>query len=670
MAVRVVSKSGYRRVSLRPLLMSMFAVLASAVASAQPAPAVDSGSAVSPTPVPAPAGSPFRFSGSARLYAQTANRQGTYQETPADFVRMELSPTLSFYNVPFTVNLVLSTEQSVYRQNMNSISFDLDYHKLEGEILQRAYDKVSEIEELKRLQDAAGGVERLRDSLGGIGEEKLRELDQLKEYADIEKIKDKALSESMSELDKLGLVSASEKFFANFPALSVGVTYPNYTPLTLNDVPVTGANVEWNPGMFYVAAAAGKTQRAILLPRSFQPGAIDTVLNNPSYTRTLFAARLGYGKKDGGHFIVTGVYAKDDKSSLPLDSNGLPVTPKSNYVLGMDVNVPLFEDHFLLQAEGSGSLLTGDQEAARFKSSEIPDFVQNSVDPNISSVVDYAYALRSIIRLPETDTRLTASLKKVGPAYFSLGVPSLRNDNLRWDANLEQKFLRRQITATVFVKRDLDNVFPTFKTAQTSIFSYGVGLGLNFSKYPYLRLQYSPYEQRYSDVSDTLNPVDINNTTSLLSATAGYNYKVFGINGGTTVNYSQQTSNSYQGISDYGVTTIGANQFVNFAFPLSLSVGVTSSSLRAAGDSANTLLSVDLGASYTAFDVWNNTAGFNISKQGGTDDNVGFFITSSIGLWDFGVFEVSAQRNVYRSFVVSTSNYNEFLLSATLSTRW
>ena len=112
------------------------------------------------------------------------------------------------------------------------MSLDLDYQKLEGTLLGRAYDKIGELEELKTLSETMGGVEHLRDSLTGAASSAMRDLDQLKNLDDIEKIKERALSESLEKLDELGLVGSSEKFFANFPALSVGVTYPNYTPLT------------------------------------------------------------------------------------------------------------------------------------------------------------------------------------------------------------------------------------------------------------------------------------------------------------------------------------------------------------------------------------------------------------------------------------------------------
>lgn len=608
--------------------------------------------------------SPLLFSGSSTIYSQLANRQGTFQQTPDDFARLELSPTLSVYNVPFTLNVLLSTEQSSVRQNINSISLDLDYQKLEGALLQRAYEKIGSLEELKQLSEAAGGIDRLRDSLEGVASDRLRDLEQLKDLADIEKIRERALSESLTKLDELGLVAPTERFFADFPALSVGVTYPNYTPLTLSSAPVTGVNVEWNPGKFYVAFAGGKTQRAIQVPGTLN---LDSVVFNPAYTRMLYAARIGYGKKDGSHIILTGLYSKDDESSIPVDSNRAPVvTPRANYVLGLDVSVPIVEDRFTVSGELAGSMLTGDVTTAEIESSDIPDWIRNLVAPNVSSVLDYAYAVRALVRVPETDTRITASLRKIGPVYFSLGVPALRNDNLRWEGRVEQKFIRRQLSATFFYKHDQDNTYPLLKTASATVTSFGVGLGLNFTRLPYLRLEYSPYRQHYSNSADGS---DIENRTTLFSAVAGYYYKVLGVNANTGVAFSSQDATTFQGLSDYGVSTLTANQSVSFPFPLSISAAVSNSTLKAA-DSSQQILSVDLGASYTAFDIWNNSAGFTFARQADADDNVGFYLSSSVAVWDAGVLELRAERNVYRNFLVNTANFKEFIFSASFMSRW
>ncbi len=604
--------------------------------------------------------SPFAFYGTSRLYGQLANRQGSYQQTPDDFARMELSPTLSFYNVPFTLSMLFSTEGSAYRQNINSVSLDLDYQKLEGALLQRAYDRLGDLDELRYLSETMGGVERLRDSLEGIGADGMRDLDRLREYTTLEGLQDKAVSESIKKLDELGLVASGEKFFADFPALGVGVTYPRYSELTLSSVPVTGLNIEWNPGLFYIAVAGGKTQRAIRAP-----GVIDSLVFNEAYSRNLYAGRVGFGKKDGGHVILTGMYARDDAGSLPFDSSGVAGTPMANYVLGLDVNVPVVENYLTILGEVAGSVLTGDISAAELQNNDVPDWVRRLVAPNISSLVDYAFMVKAVSRIPESDTRLTASIRQVGPVFFSLGAPILRHDNLRWEARVEQRLLRRQITASAYYKNDADDIYRLLKTANTSVTSFGLGLGLNFARLPFLRVEYAPYRQRYSNLADQS---DIENRTTLLSAITGYYYKVLAMNAGTSISFSSQQSNSHQGLSDYGVSSITANQSLNFRVPLGFSFAYTHSRLNV-GDSAEQVNALDFSGSYTAFDIWSSALGLTVAKHG-DDRNTGFYLSSSVGLWNTGVFEIRAEKNVFKSYTLTASDFDEFVLMATFTSNW
>jgi hypothetical protein len=608
---------------------------------------------------------PVVFSGTSRLYGQLANRQGSFQETPEDFARLELAPSLAFYGAPFTLNVLLSTEQASVRQNINSISIDFDYSRLQGVLMQRAIEKIEEIEAVKQLAETEGGIGRLRDSLGSVADEKIRQLEEVKEYADLDKLREKAITESVDQLDKLGIISGAEKIFMNFPSLSFGVTYPNYTALTLSGVPVTGANIEWNPGNLYLAVAGGQTQRAIRLSSL----ALDSVRIDPAFKRNLYAARVGFGRKSGGHFYLTGIYTRDDEGSIPLDTNGRKVTPTANYVVGMEVNMPLFDDYFLLQGEAVGSLLTGDLEASDLAGKDlqdVPSFLVDALDPKISSVVDYAFNVRSTLRIPETDSRIFGSIRLVGPAFHSLGVPALRSDQLRYDARIEQKLWRRQILVTGFVRREKDNVFP-WKTSTTTISAFGIGLGLNIRRLPYLRLEFAPYTQRYTNTLDT---TDIVNQTSTLSATTGYSYLVAGTNASTTLMYSAQNTTTFQGLADYRVGTFSALQSVALEIPLEIQAGVNLSTLSTGGDSSNSITSFDFGASYRAWDVWTTAAGLTLADQAGQGNNLGFYLITSLPIKSYGTVELRAERNVYKSFTIVESSFNEFLLTMTYTTLW
>jgi hypothetical protein len=617
---------------------------------------------------------PWRFAGTSRFVGQLADRKGLFQEIPEDYARFELIPTLLVYDVPFSANLLLSTEQNERRQSINSLSFGLDFRQLQATLLSRAIDKVGELQRVQAVADAEGAV-RVADSLRALGEEGLRDLERLKNLASYDRLRERAFSETTTALQELGVLSATEKFFLNFPALEFGVTYPRYTPLTLSSVPVNGANIEFNPGEFYVAFAGGSSQRARtgeeirrdLLPRL--PEIADTIIA-PTYERTLYAGRIGVGRRDASHFFFTTMWARDDESDAPIDSIaadtlGQRFAPKSNLVLGFDVALSLAEDLFRLEGEINGSVINNDVTTAGFKNDDIPGFLVDLVDPTISTSIDYAYTLRSIVNVTDVGSKLTGSIRMIGPGYQSLGAPTLRNDLVRYDLRFEQKLLNRQIALSTFYRHDADNLID-WKPATTEVTAYGVGLGLTLKKLPYLRINWAPYHQS----NDLAGERAVDNTTTTFSAISGYAFRTGPLTNSANITYSLQRSETNIAQSDYGVGTLGLNYTAIFQVPLTLNLGVSFSDLRTGTDSTSNIVSFDIGGSFVAWDIWESSVGVNLSKQPDVDNRFGFFVGSSVALWDYGYLDLRAEKSTYTNSFFFSEAVDEFIFRTTLTTRW
>jgi hypothetical protein len=625
---------------------------------------------------------PVRFSGDSRLVGQLADRQGLFQELPDDYVRFELTPTLSVYDVPFSAHILLSTEQNERRQSINSVVFGLDFRQLQSSLLGRAYDKVSELRTIKESQ-ALAGVEHVRDSLTRLGEEGLRDLERVKNLTSYEKLRERAFSESSSLLQELGVLSSTEKFFMNFPSLEFGVTYPRYTPLTLTSVPVTGANIEFNPGDFYIAFAGGSSQRQRtgeeirrFYTRTTLPELADTVIA-PTYNRTLYGGRLGYGKKDGSHFFVTTMWARDDENDPPVDSVmsdslGIPFAAKSNFVFGMDAAVAFAEDMIRFEGEINGSVVNGDVTTPGFKNDDIPEFLIDIVDPTISSSIDYAYTLRTVVNIADVGTKLSGAVRMIGPGYQSFGAPNLRNDLFRYDLRFEQRLLNRQISFTSFYRHDRDNLIGgedsvvQLKPATTEITAYGIGVGLSFRKYPYLRLNWAPYHQ----TNDLSGERAVDNTTQTFSAITGYSFRTGSLTNSANLSYTLQNSETSSLAADYGVGALAFNYTAIFEFPLTLSAGIGLSNLTSGSDSTANILSFDLGGSVVAFDIWESSLGITVSTQSDVDSRFGFYLGSTLALWDYGFLDLRAEKNTYQNSFFFADQFEEFVLRTTLSTRW
>lgn len=617
---------------------------------------------------------PWRFSGTSRFVGQLADRKGLFQEIPEDYARFELTPTLSMYDVPFSAMLLLSTEQNERRQSINSLAFGLDFDQLQSSLISRALDKVSELREMNAVA-ALEGVEHVRDSLTRLGEEGLRDYERLKNLATYEGLRERGISEATGALQELGVLSATEKFFLNFPALEFGVTYPRYTPLTLASVPVNGANIEFNPGNFYIAFAGGSSQRArtgeeirrSLLPQV--PEIADTIIA-PTYERTLYAGRLGFGRHDGTHLFFTTLWARDDEAEIPIDSvqadslGGL-FAPKSNFILGLDLALSLAEDLFRLEGEINGSVVNNDVTTAGFKNDDIPEFLVDIVDPTISSSIDYAYTARAIVNVTDIGSKLTGAIRMIGPGYQSLGAPTLRNDLVRYDLRFDQRLLQRQIALSAFYRHDRDNLVD-WKPGTTEITAYGVGLGLTFRRMPYLRLNFAPYHQ----TNDLAGERAVDNTTTTFSAVSGYSFRTGDLTNSANVTYSLQQSETNIAQSDYGVGTLGFNYTAIFRIPLTLNAGVSFSSLASGDDSTSSIVSFDVGGSFVAWDVWESSLGVTVSTQSDVDNRFGFFVGSSVALWEYGWLDVRAEKSTYTNSFFVSEKIDEFILRTTLSTRW
>ncbi|MBM3315549.1 hypothetical protein FJY71_06900, partial [candidate division WOR-3 bacterium] len=235
------------------------------------------------------------------------------------------------------------------------------------------------------------------------------------------------------------------KFLQYLPRLDVGTFSPSYSALTLSGASVSGVGIEYQPWKFYLAGAAGRSQRAVE----------GTDSTDAAYARQLYAGKFGFGKKEATHYYVTFVHAKDDPNSVsrnwrlyqpdtanPADTVEV-VTPRENFVFGMELNLHLFKGAFRLESEIAGIELTRDNRLEIYDHKSVPNWVERFLQTRLSSQFDFAYKVRPVLNV--FDTRLYGEVKMVGPGYVSLGAYSLRNDNLAYSAGLERDFFDRSV---------------------------------------------------------------------------------------------------------------------------------------------------------------------------------------------------------------------------------
>jgi hypothetical protein len=561
----------------------------------------------------------FLFSGSARVEARYSSRAGNYSELPRNALSADIRPGVALYGLPFSASYQVSTMQDVNRQSMNSFGINFDFTGMRQGLESRLEQRLAE---QQRLADLDAG--------------------QLANMANPERL--------TSSLDGYGAINAAERVFMSVRSFGVGTSYPSYTEHMLNGVPVTGMNLEVNPGILYAAFTASRNQRPV---------------TNASYHRDLYAGRLGAGRKEASHFFVTALYVSDDPSSMSTDSLHAFLTPRENYVYGMDGRVELFKTHVAFEGEGAVSLFTRDKRDPQFTGSSVPDFVSALTTPRLSSAVDYMYSGRVVYTNQESATRLSAGVKMIGPGYASLGVPSLRTDQFGYEGKLDQQLFERRVTLGSFIRTYRDNLID-WKPATTTMTSWGVSAGLTIPRVPTLRVSYMPVLQQ-NNATDTLTRMRTD--MRMLTVMTGYSYRIATIMASTICSYSGQRMQSRAMAGEYRNNSYLIGEMLMFRLPLTLNINTGLIESRSFGTYGMTR-TVDVSASMPVGERVTVTAGTNAGFDRGNSERINLNGGATVTLSEVFALDMRVERTQYNAWSASTLSYREYLATAAIVARW
>jgi len=611
------------------------------------------------------------LTGSYRLIGQASNRQGSFSDKPPDLWRAEVNPTLAVYGIPITVSLLLSSEQQGLQQNINAFSVSLDPDAIRRIVTQRAYKA---LEDYARSEDGMllNDYNNVKDSLATYDPDKLKQLEEFRKLEQFRDVGAGDITDYSDMLNGMGLMSDVEQVMANLPAVGFGAVFPSFTPITLSGARIEGGYAEWNPGgAFYIAGVGGTTLRP--LTRLADTVRVDTTVfttaTNSEFGRKIWGGRIGAGRKNGEHFIVTGLYSIDDKNSVPIPDSGAFTTPQTNYLGGIDLKLEPIVGVWLIEAEVNGSLTVGDQNAPQFAADDVPEFLANLVDTSSSVYYDWAMTAGTTVTIKETNTKLTGSMRRIGPGYRALGVPNLRTDYFRYDVRVDQRFWQRQLAIGAFMRRDRDNLIPV-KRSTSTLFSIGATLGLNIRKWPYLRLSYAPYVQE-SDATDTL--LQYRNETVLWSVSSGYPYRIGDLGASTNITFSRQDAVTKNNLYDYRVTSINALQSITFRFPLSVSGGMGYIAQTSSQAPEATIWTIDLAGNYALNEIFSTSAGITLALDDTNGDRTGYFISILARLGDYADIDLRAERNRFNEFSTPPTlggSYQENIFRVVVSKVW
>lgn len=651
----------------------------------------------------------FIFSGSSAVEAQSSSRQGVEQEIPTDLARWKIYPTITLFEVPLNLRLLLSTEQDNRRQRINSMQFgfSLDSRALWRVLRTRLRDWLKRPEnsqamaEVRRLdslvirsadsstRDAMGRAEQIaasadttvpvigqtlatirsarrialsvndeRDSILDAGDSSLRRSAALASMTRREAPRGpEDVNRANDAIEGEGFAKGFERFFHKFTRFGVGVNYPVYTPMTMDGIPVTGVNFEYSPSSesVYAAVAIGRSQTSIQTQ--------DTAL---AYHRSVYAARIGYGRRRGSHVHVTAMYALDDIHSIDsVYRNAL--TPEENVVLGLDVGIPVIENVFQIDGELTGSVLTVDLQSPDILADDVPKVASDIITPKVGTHADWTVSLGPSLTIPGPGIRIKGNYKRVGAGYRTLGAPRLRTDYERIEGQANGRFWKSRIGWALNARTERDNLL-AWKRATTRTTSFGVVASMILPDFPSLTVSVTPVFQT-NDARDSNLRID--NTITVISATSAYSMRIGEIVNAATLSLSSQGTRTLERDFNLGSNAITLADAVILPIPLTFAASLTYSwPLNALSESISRRVGIDLNGTYVYENAWRSTIGTTIVNEVDRNGKLTIYTRTTFPVLTFGDVELRAEKTIYDDTIDNAFNYDELVLRAGLAGRW
>ena len=492
---------------------------------------------------------PIRLSGEARHTLASENRRGNLSAAPVRFDRIQIEPTITLFDVPLDLSLLVTTEQNLRQSDLSRGAFGTkDVRRGMNLALQQRVGQ--EIDALERQQDSAS-IDSLRAFVTSDSASIAERIARLRAIED-----DQSVDESMEALQQLNLLTPEQRTIARFPSFGFGQVAPNFGSLLFDRVTISGGALEYNPGNLYVAGAAGKVQRLVdpsAVPAQLSESDSLLLLSDPrlaalEFHRNIYSARIGYGRRLGSYVALTGIYADDDEQSRALQSImnrpvarfveridsvgdliGLDTIVEPNHVVGTQRNYGfggvgrLQREELGLTLDGEFNLSYFDDDAVRGgqmlipRPQALPEFLKSD-----SMLIDFNYALRADWKLPGEETgTLNAGIRYVGGGYHSVGVAGLRTDVLRADARYRALMLDRRIRFAASYSFEEAGYKDSSNTSK--IGALGASLDLRFTNLPAVSLSWQRHDQFLeTGKRDTLQHRTTENGIEQLAATISW----------------------------------------------------------------------------------------------------------------------------------------------------
>jgi hypothetical protein len=367
----------------------------------------------------------------------------------------------------------------------------------------------------------------------------------------------------------------------------LGDFVPRWTRLTLSGMQTRGGGIEINPGLFRFSVLGGQVFKA------------SRKVRREAYKRTQFGVSVGIGRNRGNFLDFKLLSTRDDPDSFTPDTTArAPVTPQENVVIATHGRLSLFDKKLRLEGEFAGCAHSQDINASEFENDYVNSSVLGLFTPRLSSRIDYAYSLKSSIRLSAVN--LNADIDYIGPGYTSLGVAYLLNDRTGLSFGGNTRLLDSKVILRANYRTQHDNLLGQKRYTTTR---NRTNAGVIWRPMAQLMLNASTnFNTISNDTDNDTLKIDTNIDGYMLMG--NYSFLLTDLNTNLIASYSHQTSsneNDLRQINDVVVQSANLRYSVDFDINFTGNCHINYSDSDVRDLTRSIIRGFGVGATYYAF---------------------------------------------------------------------
>ncbi len=271
----------------------------------------------------------------------------------------------------------------------------------------------------------------------------------------------------------------------------LGTQVPQYSELSVGDLPVFGAGVNLTPGLFRLSVFAGTSQLAIEEDKTKNIQGI--------YARKMYSGKIGIGKEEATHlYFITTLMADDTTSLVKRPANTIP---RNGLLTALDYRIRIGKQVYI-KGEIAGSAFTRDSGSKLIATDQLPVNLPPSIFKiQESSRLDYAGALTLAKDGKIFGIKLTG--KYIGDGFMALGYPFMQTDRLDVTVNPRFNLIKDKLQLSGSFGKRINNLSGA-RAATTTQTIGSADLNLQITEGLSVSASFSNFDFRNSVMLDTL----------------------------------------------------------------------------------------------------------------------------------------------------------------------